>query len=245
MSYLTQFRVNTARAGARRLLSSPQILHAAVLASFPEAPAEGDRVLWRLDRENSAKVLLYLVSPAQPDLTHLVEQAGWPAAVASGTLGWRTFRYAPFLDRLAKGSAWAFRLTANPVHYVRNKDEAPKKRTAHLTAHHQLGWLLERQDRAGFQVLPTPAEQRLLEHGDEHQVIVRDRRDLSFSKRQANRPDPSTAHQRRSGPLTLTTVTYDGRLEVTDPDALRRVLTGGLGKAKAYGCGLMTLAPLR
>lgn len=38
------------------------------------------------------------------------------------------------------------------------------------------------------------------------------------------------------------TVTFDGRLEVTDPAALRRTLTLGLGKAKAYGCGLMTLA---
>ncbi|MBB1246872.1 type I-E CRISPR-associated protein Cas6/Cse3/CasE, partial [Streptomyces durbertensis] len=55
--YLTRFRVNTARAGARRLLSSPQALHAAVMSSFPallpasspgESPA-GARVLWRLD----------------------------------------------------------------------------------------------------------------------------------------------------------------------------------------------------
>lgn len=40
------------------------------------------------------------------------------------------------------------------------------------------------------------------------------------------------------------TVTFDGRLEVTDPAALRRTLTQGIGKAKAYGCGLITLAPL-
>jgi CRISPR system Cascade subunit CasE len=43
--------------------------------------------------------------------------------------------------------------------------------------------------------------------------------------------------------VTVTRVTYDGRLRVVDPDALRRTLTAGLGKAKAYGCGLMTLAP--
>jgi len=42
--------------------------------------------------------------------------------------------------------------------------------------------------------------------------------------------------------VTLVTVTYDGLLEVTDPDALRRTLTRGLGRAKAYGCGLLTLA---
>jgi CRISPR system Cascade subunit CasE len=41
----------------------------------------------------------------------------------------------------------------------------------------------------------------------------------------------------------VVTVTFDGRLEVTDPDALRRTLTQGI-RAKAYGCGLITLAPL-
>ena len=34
--YLTRFRVNTQRVTARRLLSSPQNLHAAVLSSFAE-----------------------------------------------------------------------------------------------------------------------------------------------------------------------------------------------------------------
>jgi CRISPR system Cascade subunit CasE len=38
-------------------------------------------------------------------------------------------------------------------------------------------------------------------------------------------------------------VTYEGRLRIDDVDKVRTVLTTGLGKAKAYGCGLMTLAP--
>ncbi len=46
----------------------------------------------------------------------------------------------------------------------------------------------------------------------------------------------------KANKVPLVTVTFDGRLEVTDPVALRRTLTMGLGKAKAYGCGLMTLA---
>ncbi len=42
--------------------------------------------------------------------------------------------------------------------------------------------------------------------------------------------------------VTLTTVTYDGILQITDADAFRRALTNGIGHAKAYGCGLLTLA---
>ncbi|MFF4652596.1 type I-E CRISPR-associated protein Cas6/Cse3/CasE [Streptomyces sp. NPDC001380] len=233
--HLTRFRFNTARPGARRLLSSPQSVHAAVMSSFPDllpTDEQTPRVLWRLDRNAAAEVLLYVVSPGRPDLTHLVEQAGWPAAAASGTPGWQTYTYAPFLERLDKGTTWNFRLTANPVHYARTKDGEPTKRTAHLTPKHQLQWLLQRQDAGGFRILGKPQDKQLTEHGDEYQAAVRDQRSLDFGKRGAR------------GRITLTTVTYDGRLEVTEPDALRRVLTGGLGKAKAYGCGLMTLAPL-
>ncbi len=47
----------------------------------------------------------------------------------------------------------------------------------------------------------------------------------------------------RTHQVKLTRVTFDGRLRVLDPAVFRRTLTSGLGKAKAYGCGLMTLAP--
>ncbi|MBD0741912.1 type I-E CRISPR-associated protein Cas6/Cse3/CasE [Streptomyces sp. CBMA152] len=236
--FLTRFRINTARPAARQVLSSPQAMHAAVMSSFPEilpSTPDAPRVLWRLDRNAAAEVLLYVASPHRPDLTHLVEQAGWPAAAASGTPGWRTYDYARFLNRLDKGSVWNFRLTANPVHSVRNRDGVPTKRTAHLVPKHQLGWLLERQKTSGFRLAEKPAERQHTQHGDEYQVIIRDQRNLDFGKRGSGTGRPDR--------VTLKAVTYDGRLEVTDPPALYRVLTRGIGKAKAYGCGLMTLAP--
>lgn len=234
--YLTRFRVNAARVGARRLLSSPQVMHAAVMSSFPAAPAhggDGPRVLWRLDHNAKSEVLLYIVSPDRPDLTHLVEQAGWPTV----TPGWQTYAYAPFLSRLAADDIWAFRLTANPVHSIRRKEGEPTKRTAHVTPRHQMEWLLSRQKDCGFRIVERPADQRRLPEGDEYELTVHDRRGLSFGKTEQD--------SGRKNRVTLTTATFDGRLQVTDPEALRRTLILGLGKAKAYGCGLMTLAPVR
>ncbi|MFF7155702.1 type I-E CRISPR-associated protein Cas6/Cse3/CasE [Streptomyces sp. NPDC008139] len=231
--YMTRFRLNTARRDGRALLGSPHRMHAAVAMAFPELPTRdgsGPRVLWRVDRNSAAEVVLFVVSPTRPDLTHLVEQAGWPAA--SDTPGWQTYDYGAFLDRLSVGSTWTFRLTANPVHSIRRTDDEPRKRTAHLTARYQKAWLLERQASSGFAVVEKAPVARLLEYGDELQLVLRDKRDLRFAK----------AAERRT--VSLTSVTYDGRLTVTDPDALRRTLTQGLGKAKAYGCGLMTLAPV-
>ncbi|MEU2462129.1 MULTISPECIES: type I-E CRISPR-associated protein Cas6/Cse3/CasE [Streptomyces] len=253
--FLTRFRVNTARPGARRLLSSPQVLHASVMSSFPSLlpsdapPPDGPRVLWRLDHTARAEVMLYVVSPDRPDMTHLVEQAGWPAAATSSAPGWESRPYGPFLDRLTPGEQWAFRLTANPVHHIRRKADEPTKRTAHITPVHQMGWLLQRQEQCGFRVLEKPADRRLLpsgtthtelpHHGDRYELTVHDKRALSFDKSRG-----SAKAATRKGAVSLVTVTFDGRLEVTDPEKLRRTLRQGIGKAKAYGCGLLTLAPL-
>ncbi|AZS87258.1 type I-E CRISPR-associated protein Cas6/Cse3/CasE [Streptomyces griseoviridis] len=251
--FLTRFRLNTARHGSRRLLSSPQAMHAAVMSSFPgvlptTAPAaDAPRTLWRLDERARAEVILYLVSPDRPDLTHLVEQAGWPAVATPDDPGWQTRPYQPFLDRLTAGQHWAFRLTANPVHTIRRKEGEPRKLTAHLTHRHQMGWLLdeERQKRAGFRIAEKPAGRRTLpggtthkghpHHGDRYELSLNDTRSLSFSKSR-----PGGGNRSR---VTLVTATFEGRLEITDPDLLRRTLTHGIGRARAYGCGLLTLAP--
>jgi CRISPR system Cascade subunit CasE len=254
--FLSRFRMNTARPGARRLLSSPQALHAAVMSSFPgllptDVPTpDAPRVLWRLDHQARAEVLLYIVGPDRPDLTHLVEQAGWPAAAAADprTPGWQTRPYTPFLDKLSTGDHWAFRLTANPVHTIRRTPDEPRKITAHLTPVHQTAWLTDRQERSGFRILEKADDKRLLpsgtthqgkheHHGDRYELTIRNHNNRSFDKRR-------TDDDRKSKPVTLVAVTFDGRLEVTDPAALRRTLTQGIGRAKAYGCGLITLAPL-
>src|SRR5690606_37047626 len=115
--YLTRFRINIARIGARRLLSSPQMMHAAVLSSFAEAPkpdADGPRILWRVDRDGAAATYPYIVSPARPDLTHPGEQGGRP-----GTGRWETFEYGPFLQPPTKGEPRDLRPTANPVRQAR------------------------------------------------------------------------------------------------------------------------------
>ncbi|MBB4933306.1 CRISPR system Cascade subunit CasE [Lipingzhangella halophila] len=240
--YLTRFRLNTARSGTRKLLSSPQAMHAAVLAGFPDLlPSDSDapRVLWRVDRVSAAEVFLYVVSSGRPDYTHLVEQAGWPAA---GT-GWQTGEYAPFLEKLAAGDVWRFRLTANPVHSVRTKDGQETKVTAHVTWRHQADWLLQRQEAAGFRVARKPDGEEAPEGQEtpdryaQYELMVHDQRRLEFSKGKRNGSGKATR-------VRVNTATFDGRLEVTDPEALRRTLTAGLGRAKAYGCGLMTLAPV-
>ena len=45
--------------------------------------------------------------------------------------------------------------------------------------------------------------------------------------------------------VRIRSVTYDGVLEVIDADAFRTALTQGIGRGKAYGCGLLTVARIK
>ncbi len=53
-----------------------------------------------------------------------------------------------------------------------------------------------------------------------------------------DRPATELVH----GKSPLWTARYDGTATVTDPDQLRPAVIGGIGRAKAYGCGLLSLA---
>ena len=218
--FLTRFQINPARRGARKLLSSPHAMHAAVRAAFA-APEDHERVgartLWRLDTPATATVHLYIVSPGRPDLTHLVEQAGWPT-----TETWVTRDYDGLLGSLRPGQQWAFRLTANPSHSGRKTADAKEtQRFGYLREHEQVEWLASRAGRHGF-ALAT-------QHDGRPNLRLHRSQTQSF--------------RRGMGTVTFTTVTYDGILQVTNADAFRQTLTSGIGHAKAYGCGLLTLAP--
>lgn len=220
--FLTKMQLNPARRAARRLLSSPQALHAAVLAGLADARPAGDgRVLWRLDRYPH-RVLLYTVTPEKPDFTHLVEQAGWPTTEA-----WDTRPYDDLLNSLAVGQRWHFRLTANPVRSGRRAGWPETKPLAHVTVDQQENWLLDRAERLGFRIVPCLVGRRDDESSEP---------DLAVVDRAVRRFD------RQGSRVTIATATFQGHLEVIDVAAMRTSLVSGIGRAKAYGCGLLTVA---
>ena len=219
--FLTRMQINPRRRGAQTLIGSPHAMHAAVLAGFADArPTEQGRVLWRLDNYDNNRVLLFVASPDQPDFTHIGEQAGWPT-----TETWRTRPYDPFLGSLRTGQRWQFRLTANPVHSGRKPGWTDTKPIAHVTVKQQEQWLLDRAHKWGFRLVgPRDTEP----DSDAIDLAITDRANRRF--------------RRNDSQVTIATATYEGQLEITDPDVTRHTLTHGVGRAKSYGCGLLTLA---
>ena len=215
--YLTHMPLNPDRRSTRELLSSPQRVHAAVLSAFLPGTSNRGRTLWRLDTPERHQLDLYVVSPVAPSLEAMADQAGWPSQAT-----WRTADYTPFLAALDTSQRWVFRLRANPVKSIRPDAGGRGNRVALTDERAQGEWLFTRAARHGFEVVPG-------EHGPNLRVV--ERRTERFRRRGVH-------------DVTLSTATFEGVLEVRDPELLRAALTLGIGSAKGYGCGLMTLAPV-
>lgn len=247
MTYLSRIWLNPLRSGAQALLRSPENMHAAVLGGLAVQPVT-ERVLWRLETREQHRAELLVLTDSRPSWAHLVEQAGWPGADGAEAM---IRDYQPLLDRLQHGREFAFRLRANPVTATRtptNPSAAQKEhlatprprgvRVPHRTAAHQLTWLTNRVDRWGFTLLQT---------GTGPAVALTARERLTFAKKargSTERLRESRGGDEKTCRVVLSTATFDGALRVTDPDLARRTLLDGVGPAKAYGCGLLTLAPL-
>lgn len=206
-------------------------MHAAVLASFPDSKADGHgRVLWRVDTFGPQSFLL-VVSPDKPDLTHLAEQAGWPTLDG----GWESRSYDGLLGRLDSGQRWAFKFTGNPVRALPvAAGEKRGKVVAHRTVAHQVGWLEAQSEKHGFRLLDREAEGVDAASGNLVTGTV--------PTTQVTRGE-TIRFRRDKHTVTLSVVSFDGTLEITDPVAFCAALINGIGPARAYGCGLLTIAP--
>lgn len=245
--YLSRIYLNPYRRGCKYLLASPQRLHAAVLASFPPVSStyeERGRILWRVDRPRSRGVgspalALYVSSPYAPDPAAIVEQAGYETEG-----GVQIKNLDSFHSSLRDDQLWRFRVTVNPT--FRQSDQrgqsGRKKVLAHVTVKQQTQWFLNRCESHGF-IVPN-----IEELGGEYPVLesaestgsdfhfpcleLIERRGERFTR---GRGDKATD-------LTLQLATFEGVLRVNDANLLRQTLVGGIGRAKAYGAGLLTLA---
>lgn len=257
MPYLSKIRINPLRRKSRDLLGNPHIAHAMISGGVAGQPV-AERILWRIDAANPRQPDLLILTRSKPDWSHIVEQAGWPYAEGEHFL---TRDYEPLLRHLAVGREYAFKLTANPVQNTinplqasaqqqeqRTKGQTRAFRVPHTTIARQTEWLLRKLPTLGFTIPQIEPGQRVPggETDDSdvgagipappvvHDLVITGRERLSFAKNTTNK-----------GPrVSLVTATYEGRLRVTDVNVLRERLLSGIGPAKAYGCGLLTLAPL-
>jgi CRISPR system Cascade subunit CasE len=122
-----------------------------------------------------------------------------------------------FQPGLASGQVLRFRLRANPT----KRTKSTGKREGILKTDKQVEWLRKKGLNSGFEVLDV--------------FTV----DEGFAKDKMTDAD-NTGHH-----TTILSVRFDGLLRVTDPDAFQVTLRDGIGSAKGFGFGLLSVAPVR
>lgn len=224
--YLSQCEINPNKQLARQVLASRQRIHAMVLSCFPRsAKEENGRVLWRIDKRRNG-IYLLIVSKLKPDLTVVQEQVGWSHPDTAKVLS-----YNRFLGNLTESGYYQFRLVVNPVRSVHSGAGTVRRKIPHTTVKAQKQWLLDKCEQYGFEIpMVSEISSGAEEATEAFQVVSRDT--FSFTKEKGKRK------------VTITTATYEGILKIKNIDRLKLALIEGIGRAKAYGCGMLTIIPL-
>jgi len=238
--FLTRLMLDPRHLEVQRDLADCYRLHRRILSLYPDIQAGRDarRQLGVLYRPEGYVVLIQSRFPPLCDrlpLGYLLPTGGDPENPAIKDV---SQSYA----QVHAGMQLAFRLRANPTKKIDSRQDQPGfrpngRRVDLRREADQVAWLLRKADQHGFRVL---------------RVRVRpDTVQLADAPVQADaRPAGKVTGWRRSGEghphrLTFGAVLYEGVLEVTNAERFRLALEQGIGPAKAFGFGLLSVAPAR
>jgi CRISPR system Cascade subunit CasE len=222
-------------------------------------PRNGDAgFLFRVDSHHPGSAVILILSAIEPNWEYAFHNAQHLLAAPP--------QVSPFDPQLKTGGKYRFRLRANPTKSspkIRDERGFGRERTdgkirrgrgrstplIHPADLH--AWLEKKIEKAGGKLLspfePAPDTgtlatlPELLIRTEGIQYIREGRRPTRF-----NNPAKSDAENAvgNKNALRLRIVTYEGVLEISDPIQFVDMLKSGIGRGKAFGCGLLSLAPL-
>lgn len=222
--YITKVKICLFNPEGMRALSSPHIMHGIISNSFPNGyernttgqPDPGKTPLWRVDSKGKARYLL-LVSDIMPDKEYLAEHLGDRTDESV-----EIKEYDKIFEKVSNGATFRFKIDANPV-IVRTDENGTKIRIPLLPANEdrdrrgllsQGEWFNNKAGKAGFSV---------------DNVLISGNTKMIFKKGQKE-------------DVTFQKATFEGFLTVTDKDKFIETLKAGIGREKAYGCGMLSIA---
>jgi CRISPR system Cascade subunit CasE len=228
MTYLARAFLNPVSRAVRADLGDPAGLHRTVMRAFPDDAGPEARkkhgVLHRVDEDaRRGRFVLFVQSVTRPDFARLpaayfLDLADDFDVAASGPSENPAVREVDQeRGRIAVGDSFVFRLRANTTKKIPKAGPEAGTRTKNGMRvpvrgdEERLRWLGRHATSAGFQVSGVQVTEVPARSG-------RGPRELTFAG-----------------------AVYEGRLQVTDADAFRAVLTSGIGPGKAFGFGLLSI----
>jgi CRISPR system Cascade subunit CasE len=230
--YLTRAFLDPASRTVRADLRNPESLHKTVMRAFPDdagaSPRRDHAVLHRLDEERGERLVLLIQSRTKP------VPARWPSGyvldvgsdldLAFSSVGDNPAIRSIDAERASfcAGRRFSFRLRANTTRKIDTKSRPDGvrrhgRRVPVRGDEERMRWFARRAEAAGFTF--DAGEVRVLE--------VAARGGAGAKK------------------VTLAGALFEGVLVVRDVDLFLDALENGIGPAKAYGFGLLSIATVR
>jgi CRISPR system Cascade subunit CasE len=222
--YLTRLFLEPTSRLVRADAANPDGLHKTVMRMFPKDSGPEARkthaVLYRLDESSDGRLMLLVQSRPKPDASLLAQEYLLDPARDAWLLELGVLEnpavHAVGDERAAieVGARFHFRLRGNTTKKIRTKSEPGGAR--------KNGKRVElRGDEARLRWLRRHAEAS----------------GFAFSALRV------TEVKSRGNQIRVAGALFEGTLEVTDPAAFRKALEDGVGPAKAYGFGLLSIRP--
>lgn len=253
--YLSQLWLNARSREAWRDLADCQGMHRTLMRGFPDGIGStevGARALAGLlfrpetDRRTGT-VRILAQSTSLPDWRALPDRYVLPSSGCPD--GWSTRTIPETVWNTEAGARRRFRLRANVTAKVFG-DRVPLRTEAA-----QLAWLLSHATASGFRVsLPPPGDAPPVGHREA--LRARDLNGVAAVEGlppvRIDRDSPVTGLRHREADgvgsrpgrarLSFEGLVFEGILEVADPQRFASAVRQGIGPAKAYGYGLLSVA---
>ncbi|MEW1675348.1 type I-E CRISPR-associated protein Cas6/Cse3/CasE [Streptomyces noursei] len=203
-------------------LKDVQSLHRRVLALTPDqhqqSPRQNSGILFRLERSRTQHTLL-IQSTAPLDLDAL--PPSYATAIDQRDL-------TPLLTWCAPGATIQYRLDAMATRSIATQErhEDGRRKRGHripVSGADAVTWWQRQAENAGLTLIPT---------------TLRTTSQPDAVGWKAEHPE---ANKRIRFGKTITR--FEGHAVISSPEALRQVITTGIGRARAYGAGLLSIAP--
>jgi len=174
--------------------------------------------LFRIDPHPGGNVSILVLSAKEPDWDYAFHNAGYLLVGPPDTP--RTLNL-----HIEPGTKFRFKLKTNPTRKVKTlskeerKNKVPKRHGTRFPVRFEEldNWLARKGEQCGFKLLGETAKTTGYSYFDK------------LDEKQKSR---------------LLSVMFEGKLEVTDECMFRHALITGIGPAKAFGFGLLTIAPI-
>lgn len=237
---------------SRRVLSEvshPYEMHRTLLRAFPpllqgaeKKASESFGLLFRVDAgdpRNPVKVIVQ--SRAEPDWSFLEGIGDYLACPTEGN-PYEHKDLAPTLQYIRNKQVLSFVLRANPTKRISKQDDPMRgKRVELCREEEQVAWLVRKGvasaegQPGGFEIVSRATP------GDENES----RSNLCLETRTEGKQRDCKRESGHGFEMTHLSVLFQGLLRVVDREAFVETLARGIGSGKAFGFGLLSIAPAR